>query len=117
MVGILDLVPCICHKIFCHNDLLTIANSEARLLTHFFAESLQGIPFSLLTLKMAFKDVGDNNWALFFTFSSGVSEKPSCRNNYFFSKYVVQLLRKWPVLFRASDTSTYAQNMIFSRRP
>jgi hypothetical protein len=34
----------------------------------------------------------------------------------FSSKYVVQLLRKLPVLFRASDTSTYAQKIVFSRR-
>ena len=30
------------------------------------------------------KDVGDDNWALFYTFSSEVSEKPGFRNNYFF---------------------------------
>ena len=30
------------------------------------------------------KDVGDDNWALFYTFSSKVSEKPGFRNNYFF---------------------------------
>ena len=27
------------------------------------------------------KDVGDDNWALFYTFSSDVSEKPGFRNN------------------------------------
>ena len=27
------------------------------------------------------KDVGDHNWALFYTFSSEVSEKPGFRNN------------------------------------
>ena len=64
---------------------------------------------------MGVKGVGVDNWALFYTFSSEVSEKPGFRN-IFFSKYVVQLLRKVPVLFRASDTSTYAQKMVFSRR-
>ena len=59
--------------------------------------------------------MGDDNWAIFYTFSSEVSEKPGFRNNYFFSKYVVQLLRKVPVLFRASDTSTYAKKMVFSK--
>jgi hypothetical protein len=34
-----------------------------------------------------------------------------------FFKYVVQLFIKLPVSFRASDTSTYAQKIIFSRRP
>jgi hypothetical protein len=42
------------------------------------------------------KDVGDDNWALFHTFSSEVSEKPGFRNNKFFfqirsSTTVVQL--------------------------
>ena len=62
-----------------------------------------------------FLDVGDDNWALFYTFSRRVSEKPGFINN-FFSKYVVQLLRKLRVLFRASDTLTYAQKINFSRR-
>jgi hypothetical protein len=69
-----------------------------------------------MTTIVQLKDVGDDNLALFYTFSSEVSEKPGFRNNYFFSKYVVQLLRKLPVLFRASDTSTYAQKMVFNRR-
>ena len=33
------------------------------------------------------------------------------------SKYVVQLLRKLPLLFRTSDTSTYDQKMVFTWRP
>ena len=39
---------------------------------------------------MLIKDVADDNWALFYTFSSEVSEKYGFRNNLFF-KYVVQL--------------------------
>jgi hypothetical protein len=31
-----------------------------------------------------FKDMSDDNWALFYTFSSEVSEKPGFRNNNFF---------------------------------
>ena len=73
--------------------------------------------YQFLTGLRVLKDVGDDNRALFYTFSSEVSEKHGFRNNYFFFKYVVQLLRKLPVLFRASDTSTYAQKIIFSRRP
>ena len=73
--------------------------------------------FDFFSSRISLKDVGVDNWALFYTFSSEVSEKPGFRNNYFFSKYVVQLVRKVPVLFRASDTSTYAQKMVFSRRP
>ena len=30
------------------------------------------------------KGVGVDNWALFYTFSSEVSEKPGFRNNFFF---------------------------------
>jgi hypothetical protein len=30
-----------------------------------------------------FKDVGDDNWALFYTFSSEVSEKPGFKNDLF----------------------------------
>ena len=60
-----------------------------------------------------FKDVSDDNWAPFYTFPSEVSAKPGFINNCFYSKYVIQLLRKVPVLFRASDTSTNAQKNCF----
>ena len=42
-------------------------------------------------LSYIFKRVGVDNWAILYTFTSEVSEKPGFRNNYFFSKYVVQL--------------------------
>ena len=32
----------------------------------------------------SFKDVGDDNWALFHTFASEVSEKPGVRDNLLF---------------------------------
>ena len=34
--------------------------------------------------EIVFKDVGDDNWALFHTFLSEVSEKPGLRNNLIF---------------------------------
>jgi hypothetical protein len=40
--------------------------------------------FNFLTIKNTFltlKDVGDDNWALFYTLLSEVSEKPGFRNN------------------------------------
>ena len=33
------------------------------------------------TVDYEVKDVGHDNWALFYTFSSEVSEKPGFRNN------------------------------------
>ena len=63
---------------------------------------------------MLFNDVGDDNCTVFHTFPSEVYEKAGFRINFF--KYVEQLFRKLPVLFRASDPSTYAQKIIFSRR-
>jgi hypothetical protein len=42
----------------------------------------------------AFKDVGDDNWALFYTFSSGFSEKPGFRNNYFLFQIRSTTLKK-----------------------
>ena len=37
--------------------------------------------FSVSTLICKLKDVSDDNWALFYTFSSEVSEKLGFRNN------------------------------------
>ena len=67
------------------------------------------------TWKICFKGVGVDNWALFTHFQ--VKFMSNLASEIFFSKYVVQHLRTLPVLFRASDTSTYAPKMVFSRRP
>jgi hypothetical protein len=46
---------------------------------HNFKKSLKNLRND--KLKNGIKDVGDDNLALFYTFSSKVSEKPGFRNN------------------------------------
>jgi hypothetical protein len=63
------------------------------------------------------KDVGDDIWALFPNFQVKFPRNLALEIISFYFEYVVQLFRKLPVPFRTSGTITYAQKIIYSRRP